>query len=100
MFFLVGEVLTFDIGNILADSVADISTKTAVDTQIARCKLLGDAQHVLQNKHLPIGEMSSTNANGGNLQLIGDLLRQLGRNLLKDDTETTGVFKVPNLLML
>ena len=71
--------------------MGDVVAEGAVGTQIARFELLGDAQHVLQHKHLTVGGTAGTDADGGHGDELRDFGSQRRRYLLEHDGEAASL---------
>ena len=93
LFLLIWETATLDIADILADSIADVLAKSAVGAKIAGLELLGDAQHVLEHKHLSVCAAAGPNADGGYLDVSSDLRCQFGWNLFQYEGKAACLFE-------
>lgn len=56
------------------------------------------AQQVMRNQHLPIASNACTDADGGDIQTLGNKLSQTSRDRFKHQAETAGLLQFLGIL--
>ena len=87
LFVGVGEIAALDVGDVVTDAVYDLLAQVVIDTQELRLELTVEAQHVVEHEYLTTASATASNADGGNVDGLGDLSGKGCGNLLQNDTE-------------
>ena len=75
--FIVREILTSDIRDVLLDRVLGQRSQVGIPPQEARREVLGYTKHVMQYEDLAVAVRSRSDSNSGYRQGLADLLGQL-----------------------
>ena len=93
LLFLVGEVSTLHIIDIVTYGLQNCRAKVGIATQETGRECLCDAEHVVCHEHLTIGRTTRANADSRDMELLGYALTQCGGYLLQHHGEAARLFE-------
>ena len=93
MFLIVGEIVVFDIPDVMPDGAGDLFMEAKIAAEEAGLKFGIDTQQVVHDQHLAIAIFSRTDADHGNMKGLGALPGQERGYFFQDYAGAARIFK-------